>query len=67
MSILWGSEQKTCRECGMKIPYRADKCPYCHTKQTNNLRNDVEGFGCLGLPVVLVVLLLLFALIGAVL
>ena len=64
MGLLWGSEHKTCNECGMKIPYRANKCPYCHTKQTNSLYNDVEGFGCIGLPIVLLIIMALFVLVG---
>ena len=64
MSILWGSDSKTCRECGMRIPYQAKKCPYCHEEQTNNLYNDLEGFGCLGLPITLIVLLGLIMLIS---
>lgn len=48
----------------MKIPYRANKCPYCHTRQTNNLKNDIEGFGCLGLPVVLLIILVVLSLVG---
>lgn len=63
MSILWGSEKKTCKECGMKIPYKANKCPYCHTPQTNNLQNDIEAFGCLGLPIVLLIILAIMAII----
>lgn len=64
MGILWGNDTKTCKECGMKIPYRANKCPYCHTRQTNNLKNDIEGFGCLGLPVVLLIILVVLSLVG---
>ncbi len=64
MGLLWGDEKKTCRECGMKIPHHANKCPYCRTKQTNNYYNDIEAFGCLGLPIVLIIILGILALIG---
>ncbi len=64
MSVLWGNDEKTCRECGMKIPYIAKKCPYCHSEQKDSLYNDIENFGCLGLPVVLIIILILFYIIG---
>ena len=65
MGLLWGKNKKTCFECGMEIPYMAKICPYCHSKQKDNILNDVEGLGCLGYPLFLIIILGLIILIAS--
>ncbi len=63
--MLWGYDKKTCPECGMEIPSSARRCPYCHGEFGNNsLFDDIHQYGCLGLPVIGLIILGCFWLIG---
>lgn len=65
MGLLWGYDKKTCPECGMEIPSSARRCPYCHEEFGNNsFFDDIHQYGCLGLPVIGLVILGCFWLIG---
>ena len=56
MNIFLGStEDKRCPECGMMIPWDARKCPYCHSTQDSTL-NDIHQYGCLGIPLILLIM-----------
>jgi len=58
MGILFGNETKKCHECGMIIPSEARKCPYCHTEFGEpGLSDDLNRFGCLGYPLVILTIL----------
>ena len=60
MGILFGNETKKCPECGMIIPSEARKCPYCRTEFGEpSLSDDLNRFGCLGYPLVILTILLL--------
>ena len=60
MGILFGNETKKCPECGMIIPSEARKCPYCRTEFGEpSLSDDLNRFGCLGYPSVILTILLL--------
>lgn len=65
MGLLWGHDEKTCPECGMKIPSSARRCPYClEDFGDNSLFDDIHEYGCLGLPVIGLIILGCFWLIG---
>ena len=60
MGILFGNETKKCPECGMIILSEARKCPYCRTEFGEpSLSDDLNRFGCLGYPSVILTILLL--------
>ena len=61
--LLFGStEDKHCFECGMMIPWSAKKCPFCHSIQNSTL-DDIHQYGCLTIPLILLVIWGIIALI----
>lgn len=68
--ILWavireftipGSEKKTCRHCGERIPFNAKSCPYCRRYPGHDFLDDCRvQIKILGKPLIA---LILFALI----
>lgn len=65
MGFLWGNDKKKCPDCGMDIPSSAKVCPYCHKAfGSNSLADDIHEFGCLGYPLMLILILAVFWLLG---
>lgn len=58
MGLLWGHDEKTCYKCGMKIPSSARRCPFClENLGDNSLFDDIHQYGCLGLPIIGLIIL----------
>ena len=37
-------EYRTCPKCGMRIPFNAKVCPYCHTDPRGLFKKGLDGF-----------------------
>lgn len=65
MGLLWGNDKKICPDCGMEIPDVARVCPYCHKQLDNNtLFDNIHSFGCLGFPLIIILIIGVFALVS---
>lgn len=64
--LLFGAsrdDSKYCYYCQKEIPATAIKCPYCHSDQNSTI-DDIHQYGCLGLPVIVLIIFGIISLIA---